>query len=66
MFLSLSSSYVGNSAADFGERERTTIFSVVLRRFFVREKDWSWSFALSRQGVIVSFVQAKEKLKQKN
>jgi hypothetical protein len=51
-----------NSAADFGERERTTIFSVVLRRFFAREKNWSWSFALN----FVSFVQAKEIIKQKN
>ncbi len=39
MKFSLSSSYVGNSAAGFGERERTAIFSVALRRLYVREKN---------------------------
>ncbi len=39
--------YVGNSAAAFDERERTTIFSVELRRLFEGEKDWSWSFVLN-------------------
>jgi hypothetical protein len=47
--------YIGNGAADFGETERTTIFSVELRRI-VGEKNWSWRFALN----FVSFVQAKE------
>jgi len=40
-------SYLGNSAMAFGERERTAIFSAVLRRFFAGEKNWSWSFALN-------------------
>ena len=56
MTLSLSFAYFGNGAVAFGERERTTIFSVALRRLFEREKNWSWSFALN----FVSFVQAKE------
>ena len=41
------SAYVGNSAVGFGETVRTTIFSAVLRSDFVREKDWSWRFALN-------------------
>jgi hypothetical protein len=53
----LSLAHIGNSAGDFGERVRTTIFSVVLRRFFEGEKNWGWSFALN----FVSFVQAKER-----
>jgi hypothetical protein len=40
-------SYVGNSAMAFGERERTAIFSVAVRRLFVGEKNWSWSFVLN-------------------
>ena len=40
-------SYVSNSAAAFDERERTAIFSVALRRLFVGEKNWSWSFVLN-------------------
>ncbi len=40
-------SYLSNSAVGFGERVRTTIFSVVVRRLFVREKNWSWSFVLN-------------------
>ena len=59
---SLSFSYVGKSAVGFGERERTAIFSVAMRRLFEREKNWSWSFALN----FVSFVQAKENERVKN
>ncbi len=33
--------YVDNSAADFGETVRTTIFSVLLRGLLAREKNWS-------------------------
>jgi hypothetical protein len=53
-------SYVGNCAAAFGERERITIFSVVLRRLFVREKNWNWSFAL---GFCFFFAKQKENKK---
>jgi hypothetical protein len=56
MSLDSGSPCVGNSAVGFGERERTTIFSVALRGLFEGEKNWSWSFALN----FVSFVQAKE------
>ncbi len=31
--------HIGNSAVGFGERERTAIFSVVLRRLFERENN---------------------------
>jgi hypothetical protein len=58
----LGSPYVGNSAVDFGERERTTIFLVALRRFFVGEKNWSWSFALTFWFFFVKEKERKEKI----
>ena len=53
--------YVGNCAVDIGERVRTTIFSVALRRFFVGEKNWSWSFALT---FFVTFFRQGKKVKE--
>lgn len=36
--------YVGNSAADFGETVRTTIFSEELRRYFCARKELELAF----------------------
>ncbi len=39
MTLNSHSLHFGNGAAGFGERERTAIFSVALRRLFERENN---------------------------
>ncbi len=51
-------SYIGNCAAAFGERERTTIFLDGIPATFCAIKNWSWSFIL---GFLFLFFQAKRK-----
>jgi hypothetical protein len=53
-------SYVGNSAAAFGERERTAIFSAELRRFFCARKELKLVFRLE---FLVLFFQEKRIIK---
>jgi hypothetical protein len=53
-------SYVGNGAAAIGERERTAIFSVALRRLFCGRKELELVFLLE---FLVLFFQEKRIIK---